>query len=192
MKRAISFIICLPALVLFFQPLSLLAAERSFFDLSATDIEGREVSFDRYRGKVVLVSNISLKCGTTPQLKDLEALYERYSDRGLVVLGFPNNAFTGDREPKDREEIKETCSKKYGVTFPLFSLVPVRGESAHDVFKFLTSKCKEDLSGPISFNLEKFLVDRRGDVRQRFGAFTGALSDAMIAEIELLLGERAS
>lgn len=161
----------------------------SFYSLSAKSLSGERIVFDSYKDKVVLAVNISLKCGTTPQLKALQELYQRYSNRGFVVLGFPSNDFTGELEPSDRSVIKDTCALKYGVKFPLFTLGSVRGETKQPVFDFLVNSGSEDIQGEVAFNFEKFLIDRSGKLRNRFGSFEGATSDIVVEEVEKLLQE---
>ena len=166
-------------------------AEDSFYDLEARLLNGKKISFNQFRDKVVLVTNISLKCGTTPQLGALQELYSKYKDRGLEILAFPSNDFTGDLEPKDPKKIREICDLKYGVKFPVFQLGKVRGKSRHDVFRFVTMSGPEEMQGEIAFNLEKFLIDKRGMVRNRYGSFTPATSSVLREDLEGLLSEKA-
>ena len=138
------------------------------YDFSVKDIHGRTVRLDRYRGKVMLVVNTASKCGFTPQYKGLEALHQKLAGRGLVVLGFPCNQF-GGQEPGGEDEIASFCEVNYGVTFPLFAKIDVNGEAAHPLYKFMT-KAKPGLLGSeaIKWNFTKFLVDRKGNVVERF------------------------
>ena len=140
----------------------------TFHDFSVDDITGKPVDLDRYKGKVVLVVNTASKCGFTPQYKGLEALYRKYKDQGLEVLGFPCNQF-GAQEPGSEQEIATFCETNYDVTFPMFRKVDVNGESAAPVYKFLKS-AKPGLLGTeaIKWNFTKFLVDRSGKVIERF------------------------
>ena len=140
----------------------------TFHDFSVDDITGKPVDLDRYKGKVVLVVNTASKCGFTPQYKGLEALYRKYKDQGLEVLGFPCNQF-GSQEPGSEQEIATFCETNYDVTFPMFRKVDVNGESAAPVYKFLKS-AKPGLLGTeaIKWNFTKFLVDRSGKVIERF------------------------
>ncbi len=160
----------------------------SFYDFSAVSLRHDKINFERYRGKVVLVTNIALKCGTTPQLKELQTLYEKYKDQGLVILGFPSNDFTGV-EPKDGETIKKMCELDFGVTFPLFQLGHVRGDETQDVIKYVSHSGVRKMRGDIEFNFEKFLIGKDGKVKGRYGPFTGAGSDVLTKHIEKLLGE---
>jgi len=140
----------------------------SFYDFSVDDIHGKPVKLDRYKGKVVLVVNTASKCGFTPQYKGLEALYRKYHDQGLEVLGFPCNQF-GAQEPGSESEIEQFCEVNYGVTFPMFAKVDVNGDGAAPVYRFLKS-AKPGLLGSeaIKWNFTKFLVDRGGKVVARF------------------------
>jgi len=156
------------------------------YDFSAVTIDGKTRKLADYKGKVLLVVNTASKCGFTPQYKGLEALYEKYRDRGFVVLGFPCNQF-GQQEPGPESEIAEFCEINYGVTFPMFAKVDVNGDSAHPLFKFLT-KAKPGLLGSeaIKWNFTKFLVDRQGNVVKRYAPTTEPKDIA--ADIEPLLG----
>jgi len=140
----------------------------TFHDFTVDDIGGKPVNLDRYKGKVVLVVNTASKCGFTPQYKGLEALYRKYKDQGLEVLGFPCNQF-GAQEPGSEQEIATFCETNYDVTFPMFRKVDVNGDSAAPVYKFLKS-AKPGLLGTeaIKWNFTKFLVDRSGKVLERF------------------------
>lgn len=163
--------------------------KKTLFDLSARSITGEVVSFAKYKGKVVLISNTALMCGTTPQLADLQVVYEEFKDRGLVVLGFPSNDFT-QVEPKDPKEVKSACERRFGVSFPLFEQGPVRGDEMNEVFSFLTHEASDKkMRGEVGFNFEKFLIGKDGKLRKRYGSFTGALSRVMREDIERLLAE---
>ena len=132
------------------------------YDFSASDIEGKEVSLDHYRGKVLLIVNVASQCGFTPQYAGLEALYRSYRDRGLEVLGFPCDQF-GHQEPGSNETIRNFCKLNYDVTFPMFAKIDVNGDGAHPLYRWLKS-AKPGLlgTGAIKWNFTKFLVDRTG------------------------------
>jgi glutathione peroxidase len=141
---------------------------RSVHEFTLKDIDGNDVKLDAYKGKVLLVVNVASKCGYTPQYEGLEALYEKYKDRGLVVLGFPANEF-GKQEPGTNAEIKQFCTLNYNVTFPMFSKIVVKGDGIHPLYKFLTDKqASPKTGGEIPWNFTKFLVDRDGHVIARF------------------------
>jgi glutathione peroxidase len=142
------------------------------YDFSAKTIDGKSRKLSDYKGKVLLVVNTASKCGFTPQYKGLEALYEKYKSKGLVVLGFPSNQF-GQQEPGPDDEIAEFCEMNFGVTFPLFSKVDVNGDAAHPLFKYLTSTKKGLLgSEAIKWNFTKFLIGRDGNVVERYAPTT--------------------
>ena len=140
----------------------------SVLDFHVKDIEGKDVDLASYKGKVLLIVNTASQCGLTPQYKDLEAIYEKYKDQGFEILAFPANEF-GKQEPGTNEEIKEFCSTKYKVSFPLFSKVVVKGKGIDPLFDFLTSEeTNPKFAGQIKWNFNKFLVNRKGEVIARF------------------------
>ena len=140
------------------------------FDFTATDIDGAATPLSTWNGDVLLITNVASKCGFTPQYEGLEALYERYRDRGFVVLGFPCNQFA-KQEPGTADEIASFCEKNYGVTFPMYAKIDVNGAHTHPLYEELKSAAKGVLgSKAIKWNFTKFLVDRKGDVVERFGS----------------------
>jgi len=142
----------------------------SIYDFEAKTIDGSTAKLDAYKGKVLLIVNVASKCGFTPQYKGLEALYTKYKDQGLVVLGFPCDQF-GHQEPGDENEIKSFCSLTYDVDFPMFAKIEVNGDGAHPLYKFLKSQEKGILgSESIKWNFTKFLVDKSGTVLKRYGS----------------------
>jgi glutathione peroxidase len=147
-------------------------------------LDGKEVDLSKYEGKVVMIVNVASQCGLTPQYKMLQDLQEAYKDKGLVVLGFPCNQF-GEQEPGTATEIREFCTKEYGVTFDLFSKIDVNGEKAAPLYKFLTSEeTNPGKSGKISWNFEKFLVSRDGKVVARFEPKVEPDSDEVVKAVE--------
>ena len=142
----------------------------SIYDFSAKTIDGDEKKLDAYKGKTMLVVNVASKCGFTPQYKGLEALYEKFQDKGLVVLGFPCDQF-GHQEPGDEAEIKNFCSLTYDVKFPLFSKIDVNGANAHPLYKYLKKEARGVLgTEAIKWNFTKFLIDKNGKVVTRYGS----------------------
>jgi glutathione peroxidase len=140
----------------------------TIYDFSAKTIDGTEQTLDAYRNKTVLVVNVASKCGFTPQYKGLEEMYEKFSDKGLVVLGFPCDQF-GHQEPGDEAEIKNFCALTYDVKFPMFAKVDVNGESAHPLYKYLKTEAKGVLgTESIKWNFTKFLIDKNGHVVKRY------------------------
>jgi glutathione peroxidase len=136
------------------------------------DIDGKPVDLAQYRGNVVLMVNVASRCGYTKQYKGLEELYEKYKDRGLVVIGFPANNF-GGQEPGSEAEIKEFCTSKFGVSFPMMSKISVAGGDKHPLYKYLTeAPTAGDFGGEIGWNFTKFLIGRDGKVIERFAPTT--------------------
>lgn len=141
-------------------------------NFKAKTINGETVDLEDYEGNVVLVVNTASECGLTPQYSGLQELYEKYKDKGFVVLGFPCNQF-GSQEPGSDAEIKQFCSTNYNVSFPMFSKIDVNGEDAAPIYKYLTAKdAKPAGKGRISWNFEKFLIDREGNLVNRFAPRT--------------------
>jgi glutathione peroxidase len=140
----------------------------SIYDFTVQDIGGKPQKLDRYKDKVVLIVNVASECGFTPQYKGLEALYEKMHARGLEVLGFPCNQF-GAQEPGSEEEIAQFCEMNYGVKFPLFAKIDVNGDRAAPLYQYL-KKTKPGVLGSeaIKWNFTKFLVDRKGNVVERY------------------------
>jgi glutathione peroxidase len=131
-------------------------------------LEGKDVDLSKYQGQVVMIVNVASQCGLTPQYEQLQALHKKFADQGLAILGFPCNQF-GKQEPGTATEIREFCSKNYGVDFDLFAKVEVNGEGACKLYKYLTGlDTKPKGAGDISWNFEKFVLDRQGNVIARF------------------------
>ena len=153
-------------------------------NFTVKDILGNPVKLSRYQGSVIMVVNVASKCGNTPQYKSLEALYEKYKDKGLVILGFPANDFLR-QEPGTDKEIKEFCELTYKVAFPMFSKVVVKGEGQVPFYKFLTDKTTNaKFGGDIEWNFAKFLIGRNGQVVGRVKAGTDPMTPAVVAAIE--------
>ena len=141
----------------------------SIYEIEVKAIDGDTLLLEHYRGKVLLVVNVASQCGYTPQYAGLEALYHKYKDRGLVVLGFPCNQF-GRQEPGSEAEIQVFCERTYGVTFPMFAKVDVNGPQAHPLYRLLKSERAGVLgTEAIKWNFTKFLVNRDGEVIRRYG-----------------------
>jgi len=163
----------------------------SLYDIDVVTLDGEAVSMADYRGKVLLIVNVASKCGFTPQYEGLEQLYERYADQGLVVLGFPCNQFLF-QEPGDSGAIAEFCSATYGVTFPMFEKIKVRGRGKHPLYAELSKALDANgKAGGVKWNFEKFLVDRDGDVIGRYRSTTTPDDRRLVDAIEGALG-RAS
>jgi glutathione peroxidase len=165
---------------------SLFAAASGFYTFTLNSIDGKPTPLADYKGKVVLVVNVASQCGYTPQYSALESIYEKYKDQGFVILGFPANNF-GSQEPGTNAEIKNFCSTKYSVTFPMFSKVSVKGDDTTPLYQFLTQKANPAVAGEIKWNFTKFLVDRKGHVVARFEPAVTPDSPEVVAEVEKLL-----
>jgi len=153
-------------------------------DFSAVTIDGTSQPLSAYKGKALLIVNTASKCGFTPQYEGLESLYEKYRDRGFVVLGFPANNFMG-QEPGTNAEIKAFCSTKYRTTFPLFSKISVKGKEIHPLYAYLTRD--SGFKGEISWNFNKFLVAPDGKVVARFDSNTDPLAKDLTTKLEAIL-----
>lgn len=166
--------------------------EKSMYEFTMKDIDGQDVKLDAYKGKVVMLVNVASKCGLTPQYEGLQALYDKYKDRGLVVLGFPANNFMG-QEPGTEKEIKDFCTLKYNVSFPMFSKISVKGSDQHPLYTFLTNpKTNPGFDGDITWNFEKFLSDRSGKVVARFSPKTTPDDPEIAKAVEAALGSAAA
>jgi len=171
-------------LILAMTALSLATASAGSLDsIPLKDIDGKDTSLKAYAGKAILIVNVASQCGYTPQYKGLEALYQKYKDQGLVVLGFPCNDF-GGQEPGTAEEIKTFCSTNYSVSFPIFAKLAIKGDSPHPLYAELTK------TGPVGWNFTKFLVGRDGKVIAKYDSkvtpdgteLTGAIEKALAAK----------
>lgn len=165
--------------------LALSASAASVLDVPIKDIDGKDTSLGAYKGKVILVVNVASKCGLTPQYKSLEATYRKYKDQGLVIAGFPCNQF-GKQEPGSNEQIKEFCSSKYDVTFPMFDKLEVNGPGRHPLYVQLAGPTSP-FPGDIKWNFGKFLIGRDGKIIQRFDPRTAPDAPEVTAAIEAAL-----
>jgi glutathione peroxidase len=162
-------------------------AEKSVLDFTMKSIDGDDVKLDSYSGKVLMLVNVASKCGYTPQYRGLESVYKKYKEQGLVVMGFPANNFFW-QEPGTDEEIKTFCTTKYNVTFPMFAKISVKGDKIHPLYKFLTSnQTNPEFGGSISWNFNKFLIDRAGKVVARFSSKDEPESEKVVQAIEQAL-----
>lgn len=143
-------------------------SSQSVYSFEVTTIDAQQITLEKYRGKTLLIMNVASKCGLTKQYEGLEALYKKYKDRGLVILGFPCNQFMG-QEPGTEAEIVEFCTVNYGVTFPLFSKIEVNGEHAHLLYQYLKKELPGTGNKPdIEWNFAKFLIDKAGKPVYRY------------------------
>jgi len=160
---------------------------KPIYELQILDIDGRKTSLEKFKGKVILIVNVASKCGFTRQYKGLEELYSKYKEQGLVICGFPCNQF-GGQEPGSEKEIKEFCSTKFGVTFPMYSKIKVKGEGIHPLYELLTGK-DSPTKGNVKWNFTKILVGRDGNPIDRFGSLTSPSSTKLRKAIEKALEE---
>lgn len=161
-------------------------APKTVYDFTVKDISGKDVPLKSYAGKVIMIVNVASKCGLTPQYDDLEKLYGQYGEKGFVVLGFPANNFA-NQEPGTDEEIQQFCRLTYGVTFPMFAKISVRGDDQHELYRFLTGSAG-DFGGDIKWNFTKFLIGKDGSVINRFEPKTKPNAPEVITAIENALG----
>lgn len=161
-----------------------IALGASVYDFKMKDIDGKDVKLKQYKGKVVMIVNTASKCGYTPQYEGLEAIYKKYKDQGFVVLGFPANNFRG-QEPGTDKEIKEFCTLKYNVSFPMFSKISVKGDDQHPLYKYLTDKATNpEFGGDITWNFNKFLIGKDGKIIARYETKMKPDDATVTAEIE--------
>lgn len=158
----------------------------NIYQFEMENIDGEETSLSNYEGQVLLIVNTASECGYTPQYEGLQAIFEKFQDRGFKVLGFPANNF-GGQEPGTDEEIKQFCKTNYDVTFPMFSKISVKGDDQHPLFTFLTGTENPDFTGEIKWNFEKFLIDRSGNLVHRFRSDIEPQSEEMTNAIETAL-----
>jgi glutathione peroxidase len=163
----------------------LVQAADTLYGVPLKDIDGNSTSLKAYEGKVLLIVNVASKCGFTPQYTGLEALQQKYQEKGFAVLGFPCNQF-GGQEPGSAEEIKQFCSSKYQVTFPLFEKLEVNGPNRHPLYALLAGK-QAAFPGNIKWNFTKFLIGRDGKVLKRFESAVKPDSAPMVEAIESAL-----
>ena len=164
------------------------AAADSIYDIPIKDIDGKDTTLKPYSGQVMLVVNVASKCGFTPQYTGLEAIYKKYSFQGLVVCGFPCNQFLS-QEPGTAAEIKDFCTSKYNVTFPMFDKLDVNGKNRHPLYTALAGT-NSPFAGNIKWNFTKFLIGRNGKILKRFGSTTKPDSEEVTKAIEAALAEK--
>jgi glutathione peroxidase len=163
------------------------AEARTIYDVDLPRLDGKPAKLSEYAGQVVLAVNVASKCGFTPQYAGLERLFEKYSAQGFTVLGFPCNQFFG-QEPGSAEKIQEFCTVNYGVTFPLFTKLDVKGDNQHPLYKILTETPDDaGKAGSVRWNFEKFLVGRDGRVVRRFRSKIEPEDPQLVQAIESLL-----
>ena len=157
----------------------------SVYDHKIKDIDGKETSLAEHKGKVILMVNVASRCGFTRQYKGLEELHQKFKGKGLVVCGFPCNQF-GGQEPGTEKEIKEFCSSKFGVTFPMYSKIDVNGAGRHPLYEGIIGE-KGPLKGNIKWNFSKILIGKDGKPIERFGSMTSPSSKKLVKALEQAL-----
>ncbi|MGN0019916.1 MAG: glutathione peroxidase [Sphingobacterium hotanense] len=160
---------------------TMLFQQPSLYDYSFNTIDGKKVSLADFKGKELLIVNTASKCGFTKQYKELQELHKQYGDK-LVVIGFPSDNF-GGQEFDANEKIQEFCEQNYGVTFLISEKVDVKGEKAHPLFKYLTSAQNEDFTGDIKWNFEKFLINKDGQLTNRYRSKVTPLDESIVSKI---------
>lgn len=153
-------------------------SEETIYNFKLNAIDGDGVALDRFKGKALLLVNVASECGFTPQYADLEALYRKYREQGLFVLGIPSNDF-GAQEPGSNQQIAEFCKSEYDVTFPLFEKISVKGENQHPLYRWLTAA-----AGQVSWNFNKFLIGRDGKIRRRYETKVKPFDQKLVQDIE--------
>jgi glutathione peroxidase len=161
---------------------------QAIYDVPLKDIDGKATTLKEYKGKVMLIVNVASKCGYTPQYTGLQNVYTKYKDQGLVVLGMPCNQF-GKQEPGSNAEIKEFCSSKYAVTFPMYDKLDVKGENQHALYKLLSGP-ESAFPGDVKWNFGKFLVGRDGKLIKRYDSGVKPESKELTSAIEAALAAK--
>lgn len=171
-------------LLLLLSASAFVAPPKTVHDFTVKDIVGNDVSLSKYKGKTLLIVNVASKCGLTPQYEDLQKIYADYHEFGLEILGFPANNFMG-QEPGSDDEINTFCTDKFGVTFPMFSKISVKGKQIHPLYGYLTDK-KENkkINAPVKWNFQKFLVDKEGKIVKSFTPNERVTNTTILAQIE--------
>ena len=158
--------------------------EKLFFELNIRSITGEQLDLSQFKGKTILLVNVASKCGFTKQYSDLQSLYEKYREQGLIVVGIPSNQF-GEQEPGSNKEIKDFCETNFNITFPMTDKVDVKGKNAHELYMW--AKENYGSSTVPKWNFHKILINKEGKVQDTFNSFVGPLSKKIINEIEQIL-----
>lgn len=154
----------------------------SVYDFTVKNIAGKDVNLADYQGKILIFVNVASQCGLTPQYNDLQAFYESYQDKGVEILGFPANNF-GAQEPGTDAEIQSFCTTNYGVTFPMFSKISVKGEDQHPLYQYLTEQAETD----VTWNFQKFIVNPNGQIVRSFAPETSVDEPEFRQAVEAML-----
>ena len=181
MKKEI--ILGLTIIMFFFKSSALANYEKVFYDFSIESISGEIINFDDFNNKVILVVNTASYCGFTKQYDELQKLWEKYKSKGLIVLGIPSNSF--NQEKKEDSDVKEFCELNFNITFPLTTITEVKGDNAHELFKW--AKTNHGKSAIPKWNFYKILINKDGKIEDTFSSFTKPLSNKIINKIEKIL-----
>ncbi len=181
-------IIVLPLFVFAQTPDRTVTEQKTVYSFAMKTVDGKDRPLSEYSGKVLLVVNVASRCGYTPQYKDLQAVYEKYKDRGFRILAFPANNF-GAQEPGTDKEIKEFCETNYHVSFDLFSKISVKGEDQHPLYRYLTTE--SPFPGEVKWNFQKYLVDRKGKVVGMFPSRVKPTDKEIEQHLEALLNDKS-
>ena len=176
-------ILCLGIIMLFFKNSASANYEKIFYDLNIESISGEIINFGDFKDKVVLVVNTASYCGFTKQYEDLQDLWDKYNKKGLIVLGVPSNSF--NQEKKKNSEVKEFCEVNFNITFPLSAITEVKGNNAHELFKW--AKNNHGNSAVPKWNFHKILINKEGKIEDTFSSFTKPLSNKIVNKIESIL-----
>lgn len=170
--------------VLMFISIALMAQTKSFYDFKVKNIDGEDFDLASLKGKKVLVVNTASKCGFTPQYEDLQKLYEKYSSRGFIIIGFPANNFM-NQEPGSEAEIKQFCTSNYSVTFPMMSKISVKGNDIHPLYEWLTKKeMNGKMDSKVKWNFQKYMIDENGKLVDVAFSKTNPMDDQIVSWIE--------
>ena len=176
-------IIAITILMFFFKSQSIASYEKVFFDFKIDSISGEEINFQKYKNKVILLVNTASYCGFTPQYDNLQKLWEKYKDDGLVVLGIPSNSF--NQEKKESKEVKQFCEVNFNINFPMSTIIEVKGDNAHAIYKW--AKINYGKSAVPKWNFYKILINKEGKVEDTFSSFVSPTSNKIMSKIEDLL-----
>ena len=181
MKKKI--VLGLTLIMFFFKSSALAKYEKVFYDFSIESISGEIINFDDFNNKVILVVNTASYCGFTKQYDELQKLWEKYKSKGLIVLGIPSNSF--NQEKKEDTDVKEFCELNFNITFPLTTITEVKGDNAHELFKW--AKTNHGKSAIPKWNFYKILINKEGKIEDTYSSFTKPLSNKIINKIEKIL-----
>jgi glutathione peroxidase len=176
-------ILGLTVLMFFFKNAAMANYEKIFFDFKINGISGKVIDLDQYKNKVVLLVNTASYCGFTKQYTDLQKLWDQYNSKGLIIIGVPSNSF--NQEKKSEEDVKNFCEVNFNINFPLTSITDVKGDNAHEIFKW--AEKNHGKSAVPKWNFHKILINKQGKIEETFSSFTNPTSDKLIKKIENIL-----